>query len=84
MLGPDLLKQVWLMRRMYIQMTTSKPQGAGMAQGAAMEAIIQRLRDARTNEDFLDSLTKAMLLLQSILIHQMNVYPLGIQESWVI
>jgi len=58
LLGPDLLKQVWLMRRMYIQMTTPKPNGAGMAQGAAMEAIIQRLRDAKNNEDFLDSLTK--------------------------
>ena len=46
------------MRRMYIQMTTPKPNGAGMAQGAAMEAIIQRLRDAKNNEDFLDSLTK--------------------------
>lgn len=58
LLGPDLLKQVWLMRRMYIQMTTGKPNGAGMTQGAAMEAIIQRLRDAKDNEAFLDSLTK--------------------------
>lgn len=58
LLGPDLLKQVWLMRRMYIQMTASKPQGAGMTQGMAMEAIIQQLRAANTNEDFLDALTK--------------------------
>ncbi|MBT3322096.1 MAG: transcription termination factor Rho [Anaerolineae bacterium] len=58
LLGPDLLKQVWLMRRMYIQMTTSKPQGAGMSQGMAMEAIIQQLRAAKTNEDFLAALTK--------------------------
>ena len=58
LLGPDLLKQVWLMRRMYIQMTTGKPQGAGMTQGSAMEAIIQRLRDAKDNEEFLDSLSK--------------------------
>ena len=58
LLGPDLLKQVWLMRRMYIQMTSPPPQGAGMSQGVAMEAIIQRLRTANTNEDFLDMLTK--------------------------
>ena len=58
LLGPDLLKQVWLMRRMYIQMTSPPPQGAGMSQGVAMEAIIQRLRTAKTNEDFLDALSK--------------------------
>mgnify|MGYP002639680244 CR=1 FL=1 len=58
LLGPDLLKQVWLMRRMYIQMTSPSPQGAGMSQGVAMEAIIQQLRTAKTNEDFLDALTK--------------------------
>ncbi|OQY26391.1 MAG: transcription termination factor Rho [Anaerolineaceae bacterium 4572_5.1] len=60
LLGPDLLKQVWLMRRMYIQMTSPKPNGAGMASGVAMEAIIQRLRSSRTNQDFLDALTKEM------------------------
>jgi transcription termination factor Rho len=58
LLGPDLLKQVWLMRRMYIQMTSPAPQGASMSQGVAMEAIIQQLRTAKTNEDFLDALTK--------------------------
>jgi len=58
LLGPDLLKQVWLMRRMYIQMTSPKPQGAGMSPGVAMEAIILRLRSSRNNEEFLDSLTK--------------------------
>ncbi len=58
LLGPDLLKQVWLMRRMYIQMTSPPPQGAGMSQGVAMEAIIQQMRAAKTNEDFLDALTK--------------------------
>ena len=58
LLGPDLLKQVWLMRRMYIQMTSPQPQGAGMAPGVAMEAIIQRLRTSRTNQEFLDSLSE--------------------------
>lgn len=58
LLGPDLLKQVWLMRRMYIQMISPKPQGAGMSPGVAMEAIIQRLRTSKTNEEFLQSLTE--------------------------
>ena len=58
LLGPDLLKQVWLMRRMYVKMISPKPHGAGMAQGVAMEAIIQRLRTSKSNQEFLDSLTK--------------------------
>ncbi len=57
LLGPDLLKQVWLMRRMYIQMTSPQPQGAGMSPGVAMEAIIQRLRTSKNNQEFLDSLS---------------------------
>jgi transcription termination factor Rho len=58
LLGPDLLKQVWLMRRMYIQMTSPQPQGAGMSPGIAMEAIIQRLRTSKDNQEFLDSLSE--------------------------
>ncbi|MCF6277701.1 MAG: transcription termination factor Rho [Anaerolineales bacterium] len=58
LLGPDLLKQVWLMRRMYIQMISPKPQGAGMSQGVATEAIIQRIRQTKNNQEFLDSLSK--------------------------
>ncbi len=58
LLGPDLLRQVWLMRRMYIQMITPKPQGAGMGQGVATEALIQRIRRTKNNQEFLETLTK--------------------------
>ena len=30
LLGPDILQRVWIMRRMYIQMVSPPPQGAGM------------------------------------------------------
>ncbi len=56
LLGPDLLQRVWLMRRMYIQMTTQQPQGAGMDPAVATEAIIQRLDRARNNQEFLENL----------------------------
>jgi transcription termination factor Rho len=56
LLGPDLLKSVWLMRRMYIQMITQQPQGAGMDQSVATEAIVTRLDRARNNQEFLENL----------------------------
>jgi transcription termination factor Rho len=58
LLGPDLLQRVWLMRRMYLQMIGQAPQGAGMDPAVATEAILQRMVKARTNEDFLESLTE--------------------------
>jgi transcription termination factor Rho len=58
LLGPDILKSVWLMRRMYIQMISPPPQGAGMDNSVAMEAIITRLDRARNNMEFLDNLTR--------------------------
>jgi transcription termination factor Rho len=60
LLGPDILQRVWLMRRMYIQMTSPPPQGAGMDAAVATEAIITRLSKARNNQEFLESLTDAM------------------------
>jgi len=42
---------------MYIQMTSPQPQGAGMSQGVAMEAIVQRLRTSKDNQEFLDLLS---------------------------
>jgi transcription termination factor Rho len=45
LLGPDLLQRVWLMRRMFIQMISPRPQGAGMDNSVATEAIITRERD---------------------------------------
>ena len=60
LLGPDILQRVWLMRRMYIQMTSPPPQGAGMDQAVATEAIITRLSKAKNNQEFLENLTDAM------------------------
>ena len=56
LLGPDLLQRVWLMRRMYIQMVSQQPQGAGMDQSVATEAIVTRLDRARNNQEFLENL----------------------------
>ncbi len=56
LLGPDLLQRVWLMRRMYIQMTSPQPQGAGMDPAVATEAIINRMVKSRNNEEFLKTL----------------------------
>jgi len=58
LLGPDLLQRVWLMRRMYIQMVSPQPQGAGMDSSVATEAIITRLERAKDNQEFLENLTQ--------------------------
>jgi transcription termination factor Rho len=60
LLGPDLLQRVWLMRRMYIQMVGSPPQGAGMDPAVATEAILQRMTRTKTNLEFLENLTEDM------------------------
>lgn len=57
LLGPDITKRVWLMRRMYNQMVADPPQGSGLGMTAATEAIMQRLGRTDTNMDFLESLT---------------------------
>ncbi|MBQ6341643.1 MAG: transcription termination factor Rho [Anaerolineaceae bacterium] len=58
LLGPDLLPRVWLMRRMYMQMISTPPQGAGMDNAVATEAIIQRMAKAKDNVTFLENLTE--------------------------
>jgi transcription termination factor Rho len=58
LLGPDILQRVWLMRRMYIQMISPQPQGAGMDPSVATEAIITRLERAKDNQEFLENLTE--------------------------
>jgi transcription termination factor Rho len=58
LLGPDILKGVWLMRRMFVQMISPPPQGAGMDNSVATEAIITRMEKARNNMEFLENLTK--------------------------
>ena len=57
LIGQDL-PRVWLMRRMYMQMISQPPQGAGMDTAVTTEAIIQRMQHAKTNTEFLENLTK--------------------------
>ncbi len=60
LLGPDILQRVWIMRRMYIQMVSPPPQGAGMNSSVATEALLQRLSKTRNNQEFLETLTEGM------------------------
>jgi len=60
LLGPDILQRVWTMRRMYSQMTSNPPSGAGMDQTVATEAIINRMAKTRNNMEFLERLTDSM------------------------
>jgi transcription termination factor Rho len=57
---PDTLQKIWLMRRMYIQMISPPPSGAGMDQAVATEAILQRMSRAKTNAAFLETLAQSM------------------------
>ncbi len=56
LLGPDILKRAWLMRRMYLQMISPPPQGAGMDIAVATEAVVQQVARAKTNLEFLETL----------------------------
>ena len=58
LLGPDVLPRVWLMRRMYLQMIATPPQGAGMDPAVATEAILQRMARTKDNMEFLENLTE--------------------------
>jgi len=60
LLSPDILQRVWVMRRMYLQMISNPPQGAGMDIAVASEAILQRLSKSKNNVEFLENLTEAM------------------------
>lgn len=60
LLGPDILQRVWTMRRMYIQMVSPPPQGAGMDSAVATEAILQRLAKTKNNQEFLETLTDSL------------------------
>lgn len=54
--SPEILQRVWLMRRMYLQMVSNPPQGAGMDTSVATEAILQRMEKSKTNVEFLETL----------------------------
>jgi len=56
LLGPDITPRVWLMRRMYDQMITAPPHGAGLDTASATEAILQRLAQTGDNMEFLEKL----------------------------
>ncbi|MCX6026483.1 MAG: transcription termination factor Rho [Chloroflexi bacterium] len=58
LLGPDITPRVWLMRRMFGQMMTAPPNGAGMDITTATEAILTRLSQTENNIEFLETLTK--------------------------
>ncbi len=60
LLGPDLTQRVWLMRRMYDQMVSQPPLGAGLDPSTATEAILQRLSRTEDNMEFLETLTEEM------------------------
>jgi transcription termination factor Rho len=57
LLGPDLTQHVWLMRRMFSQMVTPPPNGAGMDIANATEAILNRLARTENNIEFLETLS---------------------------
>lgn len=56
LLPQETLQRVWLMRRMYLQMVSNPPQGAGMDTAVATEAILQRMEKTKTNAEFLENL----------------------------
>jgi transcription termination factor Rho len=58
LLGPDMLQRVWVMRRMVGQMSIDQPNESGQGIIRAMEALIGRLRQTETNEEFLDTLDR--------------------------
>ncbi|MBL8096307.1 MAG: transcription termination factor Rho [Anaerolineales bacterium] len=58
LLGPDITQRVWLMRRMFGQLVTPPPNGAGMDITNATEAIVEQMRQADNNLDFLEKLGK--------------------------
>ncbi len=60
LLGPDILQRAWTMRRMYIQMITPPPGGAGMDQSVATEAIVNRMSKTKSNQEFLETLHESM------------------------
>jgi transcription termination factor Rho len=57
LLGPDVLQRVWLMRRMFGQMMSPPPNGAGMDMVDSVAAVLTYLRRTKSNEEFLQLLT---------------------------
>ena len=60
LLGPDLTQRVWLLRRMYGHMVADPPNGAGMDINTATEAILKRLKQTESNQEFFETLHEDM------------------------
>ena len=58
LLGPDITPRVWLMRRMFSQMTSPPPAGASMDPANATDAVLQQMRGTENNIEFLEQLGK--------------------------
>ncbi len=58
LLGPDITQRVWLLRRMFGQMITPPPNGAGLDITNATEAVLDQLRQTDDNMEFLETLGK--------------------------
>jgi transcription termination factor Rho len=56
LLGPDITQRVWTMRRMFSQMMSPPPNGAGYDITTATEAIIQQITRTQDNIEFLQEL----------------------------
>jgi transcription termination factor Rho len=56
LLGPDITQKVWLLRRMFSQMVSAPPNGAGQDIVNATEAILDSMRRTEDNQEFLESL----------------------------
>jgi transcription termination factor Rho len=61
LLGEKTVQRAYLMRRMLNQLTAPQPHGAGYDLTQAMEAFLARFNKAKTNDEFLASLTKDSL-----------------------
>jgi transcription termination factor Rho len=57
LLGPDITQKVWLIRRMFGQMVTNSD-GTGKDITRATEAIISRMAQTDTNQEFLETLSE--------------------------
>ena len=59
LLGPDITQRVWLMRRMFTQLVDSYNGGEDYTN--ATEALIQRIAQTDTNQEFLETLTEDVM-----------------------
>jgi transcription termination factor Rho len=59
LLGPDITQRVWLMRRMFTQLVDSYNGGDDYTN--ATEALIKRISQTDTNQEFLETLTEDVM-----------------------